>query len=241
MSVDIDCGRILERKEKSVSQKTPTFCVQNREKKHPQLVLPDAGFKRLTGVRSQRAEAGQAGAGDRVLVAPGLVLVHWLEESHEAGVCAVDERLLVRSPQVQPVHAPRGVLAVEVRLAHPARQRGQAEVVVRVLEGARDAAGVGAEAHGVEVEVGDVVERLPTLQAAAPMDRPLQRLVLSVVDDGLQRELPVDAGREVLDKGVHQHHVRVAAALRPALAEGHVAVREPAFVLVDVQQRPQHL
>ena len=100
---------------------------------------------------------------------------------------------------------------------------------------------VGAEPGRVKVQVGDVVVLAPALQAAAPVVRPLQGLPFGVGDDGLERKLPVDGGAEILDVGVDQHHVGVGTSLRPAFAHGHVAVGQPAFVLVHVQQRLDHL
>lgn len=83
--------------------------------------------------------------------------------------------------------------------------------------------------------VGDVVQVLPALEPPSALVGPFQGLVLGVVDHCLVGEIPVDAC-EVLDEGVGEDHVCIGAALGPALAETHAAVREPAFVAIGVEE-----
>ena len=68
-------------------------------------------------------------------------------------------------------------------MAQGASERGDGEVVVRVLDGAADGAGFQPDAVEVEVIRWDVAQGFPGGEAAAPFDVPVWGLDFSVLDE----------------------------------------------------------
>ena len=215
--------------------------------RHEERIQPTTPLVRLVPVRVEiaRREIQQRRAKCRILQPERAVQVSRLQKACKAGVRAIRQTRRLRSiVHILPI--PRSsIILLRVRLVpQPRRHLRNAKIVIRILHRPTNTPRKRPHAIRIEIIRRNIPQRLPRRQPTTPLDGPVRGLVFGVRDDGFVGGGPVDGGAgargDELEVGIREDDVGVGAALREAFAEGHAAVRQFAFVAVDVDEGAHH-